>query len=358
MTDKNHTIPEDNWNDIDWTKVQKDVMKTQARISKASRRGDCKTAKRLQNLLITSRAPKLLAVEMATSGKGARTPGVDGVRSPSATQKWQMAMELDVRTKPLPLRRTTIEQRGKTRDLFVPTILDRAREILIAMALAPQWEHRLPPHMYGSRKGRGASDALGHLWRNIARKPKWADKTDFASFFEEFKHAALLDKLDAHPKIVKAITRMLKSGRIRRMGAESNNRGVPTGGPLSPLLANIVLSDIQRDLEKEFPPHRKVGGKRIDTTPAMALYVDDLVVLHPTEDVIREVHEFLQGWAAKLGLRLHPEKTRIAPTIKGSSPEYGFTFLGFRIRQFPQVDTKRPPGAQASEPSSNPLPKA
>jgi len=330
MTDKT-----DRWEDIDWAKAESIVFKVQRRIFKASRGGDNAKVQKLQMLMLESISARRLAVrKVAQKNRGRRTPGVDGIHSLTKPQMRRLADELSIKQVPSPLRRTHIPKAdGKRRPLSIATIADRAMQTLIKMALEPQWESRFPPHMYGFRTGRSVHDAVAHIRQHIQRSPKWVLDADIAAFFDNVRRDSLMEKLDTLPCIRRAIRRMLRSGIVDNFKWARNDKGVPQGGGLSPLLANIILSGMERDLAKAFAPSRRINGQKISKPPRVVIYADDLVVFHDRRDVVEEIRNFLAKWLAEYGLQFNEDKTRIAHTLEGGTGNTGFDFLGFSFRQ-------------------------
>ena len=122
---------------------------------------------------------------------------------------------------------------------------------------------------------------------------------------------------------------------------ESTEAGTPQGGDISPLLANIALDGMIREITKSFPKSlRKDGVTNQNFRPQIIRYADDLVVFHKELEVILQCKELISQWLGKVGLQLKSEKTRICHTlnetiIEGQTIAPGFDFLGFNIRSYP-----------------------
>lgn len=151
-----------NWNQVNWRIVEALVYQMQVRIAKSIRQGRWGKAKALQHLLSRSLYGRMLAVKRIMSNKGSRTPGIDGAKWKSASARWQAALELKhhgYRAKPL--RRIYIPKKnGKKRPLGIPTLHDRAMQMLHAFGLKPIAETVSDRHSYGFREKRSLHDAI------------------------------------------------------------------------------------------------------------------------------------------------------------------------------------------------------
>jgi len=162
--------PEDDaerWRQIDWRRVEADVRRLRQRIFTASKAGDLQRVRRLQKLMLSSRANTLISVRRVTERNAGRlTAGVDGevVLTPEA--KMRLADRIQQNTEPfkaMPVRRVYIPKRGsstKRRPLGIPVIADRCHQARVVNALEPEWEARFEPRSYGFRPGRGCQDAF------------------------------------------------------------------------------------------------------------------------------------------------------------------------------------------------------
>lgn len=327
----------ENWEDISLAQCEAEVFHLQKRIFSTSKANNTIQVHRLQKLLMSSHAAKCLAVAKVTQiNTGRNTAGIDGQRSISSKEKLRMARTLSLGERILPVKRVWIPKPGKSerRPLGIPTLRNRALQALIALALEPQWEARFTPGMYGFRPGRGAHDAISSIRASIRFSPKWVLDADIEKFFDRVNHEALLEKLSTFPAMRAAIRRVLKSGSIDGSIIEDSNEGTPQGGPLSPLLANIVLSDLQTELIAACQSWKQEDRKLSSRSPVVAMYADDFVVLHKDLEVVQRSRDFIAAYLLKMGLRLHPEKTRIVHTMDAGSDPPGFDFLGHHIRQF------------------------
>lgn len=325
------------WETVKWPKAERAVYKLQKRIYRAAQRGERKQVRRLQKLLLRSRAARLLAVRQVTQdNRGKRSPGVDGKARLTPGERMQLTHDLHLDGAASPVRRVEIPKPGtqETRPLGIPTIADRARQSLARLVLEPEWEAKFEANSYGFRPGRSAWDAIGAIYVQINQKPKWALDADIAKCFERIDHAALLQKLDTNPTIARQIKAWLKAGVLDKGELFPTEAGTPQGGTISPLLANIALHGLEELIERKYPGRNK---------PALIRYADDLVVLHPDREVIERCQVLLAEQLRGMGLELKPSKTRITHTLENplGAGTAGFDFLGFNIRQYRVKRSKR-----------------
>lgn len=333
------------WNQVNWRKLERRVFKLQKRIFKASRRGDVKAARRLQKTLMNSWSAKCLAVRRVTQdNKGKKTAGVDGKKSLSPEQRFDLAMSLKLRSKSAPTRRVWIPKQGceEKRPLGIPTMYDRALQSLVKLALEPEWEARFEPNSYGFRPGRSCQDAIQAILASISKKPKYVLDADIEKFFDRIDHKALLKKINTYPTLRRQIRSWLRSGVIDSNQYVATSEGTPQGGVISPLLANIALHGMENRISQVFPAlntTRTIEGKRTriySSEARLIRYADDFVILHEDITVIQRCKEIISEWLNDMGLELKPSKTKIVHTLDTHEDnEPGFNFLGFNVRQHP-----------------------
>jgi RNA-directed DNA polymerase len=159
------------WSDIDWAAAEALVRRLQDRIYRAAAAGNRRQVKNLQKLLVRSTSAKRLAVRRVTQqNAGRNTPGVDGVVCRTPESRMKLATGLNFRSyRPQPVRRVYIPKSdGRMRPLGIPTTRDRALQMLVKMALEPEWETRFETNSYGFRPGRCTMDAIVALHKTLA----------------------------------------------------------------------------------------------------------------------------------------------------------------------------------------------
>lgn len=285
----------------------------------------------LQRLLLRSWSARCLAVRRVTQdNRGKNTPGIDGVARLTPKQRLRMVerlQHLDTH-QPAPLRRIYIPKPGKSeqRPLSIPTLLDRALQTLVKLALEPEWEARFEPNSYGFRPGRSAHDAIEAIFNFIRLKPKFILDADISKCFDRISHATLEAKLHTIRPIARLTHAWLKAGILDHGIMLFPEAGTPQGSPLSPLLANIALHGFESAIRQASPAK---------SPAALIRYADDFVILHPDLVTLEHLQHVAADWLAPLGLELHPDKTRISHTLHPYQDHLGFDFLGFHVRQYP-----------------------
>ncbi|MGV8656556.1 group II intron reverse transcriptase/maturase [Pseudomonas aeruginosa] len=313
------------WHDIDWCRVQRNVRGMQVRIAKACREGKWRRVKALQRMLTRSKSARYLAVRRVTENQGKRTAGVDRVLWDTPDAKWKATQGLKRHGyRPRPLRRVFIpKSNGKERPLGIPTMTDRAMQALYLLALAPIAESAGDPNSYGFRIERSTADAMSQLFTCLSQKAsaQWVLEADIEGCFDHINHHWLVANIPTDKAVLR---KWLKAGVVHKGQLQATDAGTPQGGIISPTLANMVLDGLESGL-KQYLGRAKAKRLKIH----VVRYADDFVITGDSPEVLAdEVKPWVEQFLAVRGLRLSPEKTQIVHI------DQGFDFLGWNFRKY------------------------
>jgi RNA-directed DNA polymerase len=237
------------------------------------------------------------------------SPGIDG-RTVAELPQYLIAHWNEIREsllngtyRPQPVKRVEIAKpNGGTRLLGIPTVVDRFVQQAMLQVLQRTWEPRFSEHSHGFRPGRSAHHAVAEAQQYIAEGYRWVVDLDLEKFFDGVNHDRLMSRVAeqvSDKRALKLIRRLLKSGVMIGGLITPTEAGTPQGGPLSPLLSNIVLDELDQELERR--GHRFVR------------YADDCNVYVRSERAGRRVMESLRRFiAGKLRLRINETKSAVA----------------------------------------------
>jgi len=315
------------WKDIDWKTVYRSVNKLQTRIAKAVKQKKWNLVKRLQYLLTHSHYAKLLAVRRICQNKGKRTAGVVGERWLTPKAKMNAARMLtNKKYKAKPLRRVYIEKYDKKekRPLSIPTMHDRAMQMLYALALSPVTETLADRNSFGFRKSRSTKDACEQVFHCTKSKnsAQWILEGDIKGCFDNINHDWLLKNVLMNKKILR---QFLKAGFVYDRDLFPTEAGTPQGGVISPILANVTLDGIEAMIDEKYHPRKYwYNPKKVN----FVRYADDFIVTANTEETANEVKEMIGQFLKERGLELSEEKTKVTHI------DDGFDFLGWNFRKY------------------------
>jgi len=266
--------------------------------------------------LVVERQNCLAALKRVKANKG--SPGIDGMTvgelSAYLKANWLSIREdlLTGRYQPQPVKRVTIPKPGRgERELGIPTVLDRFIQQLLLQVLQPRFDPSFSAASYGFRPGRRAHDAVGRAQAYVQEGRRTVVDVDLEKFFDRVNHDVLMGRLEkriADKRVLGLIRRYLNAGLLANGVVVERHEGTPQGGPLSPLLANVLLDEVDKELEKR--------------GHAFVRYADDLNVYVRSRRAGERVMAALRRLFAGLRLHVNEAKSAVAPATQRQ-------FLGF-----------------------------
>jgi len=274
------------------------------------------------------------ALRRVKANKG--SPGVDGMTvqelSAYLKQHWPAIREqlLSGTYRPHPVKRVEIDKPdgGGVRKLGVPTVLDRFIQQAVLQVLQKRWDGTFSDHSYGFRPGRSAHQAVARAQQYVAEGYRWVVDLDLEKFFDRVCHDKLMARIAARvsdKRMLRLIRAFLTAGVMENGLVSAVDEGTPQGGPLSPLLSNVVLDELDRELERR--GHRFVR------------YADDSNVYVRSERAGRRVMGSLTAFITRrLKLTINAQKSAVARPAERK-------FLGFSFTSGPQPKRRIAPKA-------------
>jgi RNA-directed DNA polymerase len=263
------------------------------------------------------------AWKQVKANKGA--PGVDNMAIEEfpeyAFTHWEeiKAALLAGTYQPSPVKRVEIpKDSGGTRPLGIPTVLDRVIQQAISQVLTPVFDPFFSEDSYGFRPNRSAHQAIRKVEKDVQGGYRFAVDLDLEKFFDTVDHDVLMTRVARRVRdkgLLRLIGKYLRAGVVVNGRLAKTVRGVPQGGPLSPLLSNILLDDFDKELERR--KHR------------FARYADDSIILVKSQRAGIRVMASVTRYLEKLKVRVNTDKSNVVRVQESSF--LGFTFRGKKL---------------------------
>ena len=276
---------------------------------------------------VVSRPNLQAALKRVKKNKG--SPGIDGMTveelSDHLRVHWPRIREelLAGLYQPVAVKRQAIPKKGGgVRELGIPTVLDRFIQQALLQVLQPRFDPDFSKHSYGYRPGKRAHDAVCTAQRHVQDGRRWVVDVDLEAFFDRVNHDVLMGKLAARiedRRVLGVIRRYLEAGIMAHGVVMERHEGTPQGGPLSPLLANVLLDGVDKELEQR--------------GHAFVRYADDCNVYVQSERAGERVMELLRRLFARLRLRVNEAKSAVAPAFSRKLLGYSFWASGGTVKR-------------------------
>ena len=319
-------------------------VRTRGETARAGGSGEAPAAHQAQSdsgggrLLAQALATENLAAAWKRVKANAGSAGIDGldVAETAAYLKahWpRIKAELwTSRYRPAPVRRVQIPKvGGGVRELGIPTVTDRLIQQALLQVLQPLIDPTFSEHSYGFRPGRRAHDAVLQAQQYVQAGYRTVVDVDLEKFFDRVNHDVLMDRLSkriADQAVLRLVRRYLQAGIMAHGVEQERYEGTPQGGPLSPLLANVLLDEVDRELERR--GHRFVR------------YADDCNVYVRSQRAGERVMAGLRKLYGKLRLKINEAKSAVASA-------FGRKFLGYCLWRTSKGEIRRAVAAQPLE---------
>jgi group II intron reverse transcriptase/maturase len=269
---------------------------------------------------IVSRSNMMQAYDRVVSNKGAA--GIDGMTTDHLKEylhrEWLRIREalLNGTYIPQPVRKVDIPKPGGgTRTLGIPTVLDRLIQQAVYQQLGPLFDPGFSANSYGFRPGKSTHQAVHASRSNVAAGKRWVVDIDLAKFFDRVNHDILMSRVARKIKdkqVLRLIRRYLQAGLFEGGLTSPRHEGTPQGGPLSPLLSNILLDELDKELERR--------------GHSFCRYADDCNIYVKTERSAERVMASITTFLEKrLKLTVNQEKSAVARPWKRQFLGYGMT---------------------------------
>ena len=328
MTNVINDTKHDFWSNINWIKVNKIVTNLQCRIFVAKQQKNFRKLRKLQNLLLSSKANKLMAVrQVCFKNLGSNILVVDKRVYVTPKERMELVYQLYQislnKWKPVPVRGIYIKKaKRKSNFIGITTLINYVLQVIVRNALEPEWRSSFESSSYKFRQSYSAQDVIAHL-RNVCNsKPSkyWIVNVNIKDCFNNLFKKFLINQLSHFPA-KKLILKWLKAGYLNNSALNESFIGV--GSLISLLLAKIALNGVEETISI-----KKSKNSKLKLAYTLINYANDFIIVCCTKEIARKIKEIIDSCLTLNGLSLFSDKTRIIHLNQG------FNFLGFNLRLY------------------------
>ena len=299
------------WEEVNWQKAEKYIFDLQQELTKASILKKNKKVEFLSNKIVNSLDAKLLAVRKVSEQLNS-TPGIDNERWITSAEKMMAVFRLNSKDyKAKPFRRFIIKENGRERRVNIPSMIDRAMQILHIMALDPISEVTADRKSFAFRKGRSTFDVHSLIMHVLEERdgPQWFLICDVKSFYDSISHKWLLDNIPMDKYVLKEF---LEAGVVFNGELFPTDEGISLGNNISTILGNMTLDGLQKEL------YDIQDQNNIDYYDGYAIrFADDILVTARTRESATKYLEIIKRFVEERGLILSEKKTHLVHISEG-----------------------------------------
>ncbi|MBR1936320.1 MAG: reverse transcriptase N-terminal domain-containing protein [Bacilli bacterium] len=308
------------WDEFDWKKARNKVFKLQQLLTIAAFKHRDNEVKKLSNEIVNSLGAKALAVKKVSEELDS-APGIDKVKWIKSADKMRAAFALnrdDYKSKPYKRFVIHDNKSNKERRINIPTMFDRAMQVLYSMVLDPISEATADRKSFAFRKGRSALDVHALIMHMLKERnaPEWFLICDIKSYYDTISHDWLLRNIPMNKNVLKEF---IKAGIVFNNEIFPNDMGISLGSNISTIIGNMTLDGIQKLM------YDQQDSENIDYWDGYTIrFADDILISARTKEKAQHYLECMKQFAAERGLELSPTKTHIEHLSTG------FEFLSRR----------------------------
>lgn len=301
------------WESYDFEKAEEVIFKMQCDLTKATFNNDNKKRIEIQEKIVNSSEAKMLAVKQV-SENAKTSSGIDGILWEKASDKMKAAISLNSgEYKSSPLRQYVFydQKSGKERKVGIPTIYDRAMQVLYFYSLEPVAEARADRKSFAFRKGKSLEQMHAHIIKTLSGTdaPEWILVSDIKSYYDSISHKWIMQNI---PMDKQVLNQFLKSKYVFNGELFDTDTGISLGCNISTLIGNMTLDGLQKEL------YKMQEGEEIDFYNGYCLrFADDILVTTRTREDAVKAQEIIKEFAFKRGLKLAENKTKIVNIKQG-----------------------------------------